>query len=148
MARTQHQINLPPAHLQNTTHGTSARQISTPRPAAEPLRRNSTHEDELRSEQSHDAASALAARLFNQAVDAATLTNKEIASLCGVSESLVGRWRAPHAREQPSLLQMLLLPPSFHLHMNKAINNHYGFGRAAMTRLLEAMGDVALMVAE
>jgi hypothetical protein len=86
---------------------------------------------------------ALAAELLNAAFDAAGLENKEIAHLCGVSVSLVEKWRSPETRGCPSFLQLLLLPPSFHWHLHKAINRHFGFGRLALIELLDAAGLVA-----
>lgn len=89
---------------------------------------------------------ALAAELLNAAFDAARLTNKEIGHLCGVSVSLVEKWRSPETRGCPSFLQLLLLPPSFHIALHRAMNKRFGFGRAALARLLDAANDLALVV--
>ena len=88
----------------------------------------------------------LAAEVLDGAFSAAGLTNKEIAHLCGVSVSLVEKWRSVEARGCPSFVQMLLLPPAFHLQLHRQLNRHYGFGRAALSRVLEGLGDLALVV--
>lgn len=87
---------------------------------------------------------ALAAELLNAAFDAAGLENKQIAGLCCVSVSLVEKWRSAESRGCPSFLQMLLLPPSFHVELHKAMNKHYGYGRQAVLDLLDAVGRLAV----
>lgn len=90
----------------------------------------------------------LAVELLNAAFEAARLDNKEIAHLCGVSVSLVEKWRSTDARGCPSLAQMLRLPPTFHLALHRALNKRFGFGRAALARLIGAAEDLALAVGE
>ena len=85
-----------------------------------------------------------AANLFNAACEEARLSNKDIAHLCGVSISLVEKWRSPDARGCPSFVQLLMLPPRFHLELHRALNKHYGFGRQALLDLLDAVGRLSL----
>lgn len=101
-----------------------------------------------KSEQAADAAPApsesLAAELLDAAFDAAHLTNKEIAHLCGVSVSLVEKWRSSEARGCPSFVQMLLLPPSFHIALHRVMNRRFGYGRVVLKRVLDDISDLAL----
>lgn len=87
----------------------------------------------------------LAAALLDEAMENAGLTNKEVAHLCDVSVSLVEKWRSTEARGCPSFVQMLCLPPAFHLELQRAMNRRFGFGRAALMQLLEAAGSLALI---
>lgn len=88
----------------------------------------------------------LAAELLDEAFGCAGLANKETAHLCGVSVSMVEKWRSSEARGCPSFVQLLLLPPSFHIALHKSMNKRFGFGRAAMADLLEAVGSLAMVV--
>lgn len=103
--------------------------------------RNSEHEADVlgKSEQ-------LAALFLNQAIDRAGLTNKEVAHLCGVSVSLVEKWRSTEARGCPSFVQMLLLPPAFHLELHRAVNRRFGFGAQILARLMNDLSDLAVVV--
>lgn len=78
----------------------------------------------------------------------APITSQEVAHFCGVSESLVNRWRSQDYRDSPSLVQLLRHPVSFHVALNAALNRRYGFGRAALVRLLEAAGNLAFAAEE
>ncbi len=75
----------------------------------------------------------------------AHLERKEIAHLCGVSESLVDKWCSVDQRGCPSFVQMLMLPPSFHLALHKAMNAKFGFARAALLDLIESVGALAVL---
>lgn len=102
-----------------------------------------------KSEQGDEAlgkTEQIAAVLLNEAFDACGLENKEIAHLCDVSVSLVDKWRSTEARGCPSFVQMLLLPPSFHLELHRAMNARFGFGRAILRRFLDDAADLALLV--
>lgn len=88
----------------------------------------------------------LAAELLDAAFAAAGLSNKDIAHLCGVSQSLVEKWRSTESRGAPSFVQLLLLPPAFHITLHKLLNRRFGFSRAALRDLLEAAGSLALLV--
>ena len=103
----------------------------------------SEHDPDALRESERDAA-----RLLDQAFTDAGLETKVIADLCGVSPSLVEKWRSTEARGGPSFLQLLCLPPAFHLAMNKLLNQRYGFGRAALLDLLDAVGRLALLAEE
>lgn len=87
-----------------------------------------------------------AAELLHAAITAATLTNQEVAHLCGVSENLVEKWRSTHSRGCPSFAQMLCLPPRFHWELHRAMNRRYGFGRQALLELLAAAGSLAMVI--
>lgn len=89
-------------------------------------------------------ADALAARLFDEALIAAQISSQEAAHLFGVSESLVRKMRSPNSRERVSFAQMLRLPPAFHIALHRVMNRRFGFGRAALARLLEAAGELGL----
>jgi hypothetical protein len=106
-SRAHGQRSLPPMLLPNSSQDEAARRISS------------------------DEPEVIAARLFDASVAAAKLTNYEVATLTGVSESLVTRWRSENYRESPSFIQMLRLPPAFHLELHRALNRHYGFRPAA-----------------
>src|SRR5690242_13586292 len=73
--------------------------------------RKSEHDAETLSEQEQIAAELLDEAFSDPKVK---LTDKEIAHLCGVSESLAQKWRSKTQRGCPSFVQMLLLPPNFH----------------------------------
>jgi hypothetical protein len=126
--RSDGQLNLPPAPLANRTQPDAVRPNHT-RDAWDPTQ-----------------AHAVAAELFDEALTAAKLTSQEAAYLLSVSESLVRRMRSPNARERVSFTQMLRLPPAFHVELHRAMNRRFGFGRQALARLLDAVGDLALVL--
>jgi DNA-binding transcriptional regulator YiaG len=103
--------------------------------------RNSEHDVEALGE-----SEQLAATFLNQAFDAAGLTTKEIAHLCGVSTSLVEKWRSTDARGGPSFVQLLMLPPTFHFELHRAMNRRFGFGRQLLARLADDLADLAMVV--
>jgi hypothetical protein len=90
----------------------------------------------------------VAARMLDEAFTAAGLDTKEIAHLCDVTPSLVEKWRSTEQRGCPSFAQLLMLPPSFHFQLHRAMNRHYGFGRQLLARVLDDLGAVALAVGE
>lgn len=108
-------------------------------------RANQTQSETTLPKETHDAQS-LAAELFDEALREARIETGEVAYLLGISESLVRRMRSKDARERVSFVQMLRLPPTFHIELHRAMNRRFGFGRAALRRLLDAVGD--LVVAE
>jgi transcriptional regulator with XRE-family HTH domain len=134
------QLNLPPALLTNSSQEQDARTNSSREPAA---RTNCSEE-----------AERLAALFFDEGLREAKdlagapapISSKEVASLLGVSESMVNRWRSTNYREGPSFTQMLRLPLSFHLALHRAMNRRFGFGRHALRRVLDAVGDLALAI--
>ena len=133
-SRQQNQLNLPPALLQGSEH----------QPVV--LRKSEQASNALRTAEQADDSSRIAAELFDAAVVASKLRNPEIAHLIGVSESLVQKWRSAETRECPSFVQMLRLPPAFHIELHRAMNKRFGFGRAALNRLLDAVSDLSLVV--
>lgn len=120
---THSQMNLPPVLLANDT------QDEAPRPKCTPA-----------------VASVHAAELFDEALTDARITTAEVAYLLSVSESLVRRMRSKDARERVSFAQMLLLPPAFHWALHKSMSTRYGYGRKALTDLLEAAGRIAMVI--
>lgn len=87
-----------------------------------------------------------AAQRFDEALTRAGLSSKEVATVLGVSDSLVNRWRSPNYRETPSFIQVCCLEMqsfSFALALHRVNSRRHGFGRAALSRLLEAAGDLA-----
>lgn len=105
---------------------------------------NETHSDPVRPKDTQ-AADALAAQLFDEALTASGLTTADVAYLLHCSESLVRRMRSHDARERISFPQLLKLPPSFHWALHKAMNRHFGFGRQALLDLLDAAGRLAVV---
>jgi len=93
-------------------------------------------------------SSELAARWFDEALTRAGLESKEVAHLLGVSVSLVDKWRSTNEQRCPSFVQMLCLPPRFHFELHRVMNRHFGFGRAALARVIEAAGDLAAVEVE
>lgn len=101
-----------------------------------------------RSEQANEAlgkSEQLASEILNAAFDAAGLQNKEIAHLCGVSVSLVEKWRSTEARGCPSFVQLLMLPVNFHWELHKAMDRHFGLGRRALADVISAIGSLAML---
>lgn len=90
-------------------------------------------------------ASRVASEVFAAACRDARLTPAEVAFLCGVSENLVNKWQNPNDERCPSFAQMLCLPFAFHLTLFGLMNRRFGFARAAVQRLLSAVGDVAVL---
>jgi len=106
-------------------------------PRRAPLNNSELHGDGLSDSEQ------LAARVLDEAFRTAGLDNKEIAHLCGISVSLVDKWRRTDQRGCPSVAQMLRLPPAFPVALHRVLNRRYGFGRAALGRALDALGDLA-----
>lgn len=133
-ARANAQLNLPPTEVQK----------SEVRPAA--FRKSEDHATAF--QKSEDDGYRTASELFDASMSAleasGRLTNKEVAHLCGVSVSLVEKWRQRDSRSCPSFAQMLRLPASFHIELHRAMNRRYGFGKAALASLLEAAGALAV----
>ena len=139
MSASRHaQRNLPPMEVRKPEDGA-------------PVFRKS-EDDAAAFRKTEDDGYALASALFDAAMgdlerrDRGALTNKDVAFLCGVSESLVQKWRSPDQRACPSFAQLLVLPPAFHIALHRAMNQRFGFGRAALARLLDVACDLALVV--
>jgi hypothetical protein len=114
-------------------------------PPAPMLRANETQSSSPRPEWTTDP-DQLASMMFDRAIENAHLTTAEVAYLFGVSESVVRRMRSKDARERVAFGQLLRLPPVFHIELSKLLNEHFGFRRAALLRLLDAVGDLAVAV--
>jgi hypothetical protein len=93
-----------------------------------------------------EEAAKASSEIFDEAIRAAKLTNKEVAHLLGCSASLVMKMRSPEDRATVSFAQMLRLPLTFHIELHRAMNRRYGFGRAALARLVEAIGDIVVLM--
>lgn len=92
------------------------------------------------------AAEALAADVFTRALEAAAITRDEAAFLMGVTRSMVDQMCAPTVAKAPSLIQVLLLGPAFHLALIHELDKHFGLGRAALARVQQALGTLGLML--
>lgn len=87
-----------------------------------------TNQERLTQEEADD----LSARLLNDAIEGARLTNGDIAFILGISESLVRKMRSPHTRERMSHAQMLRLGvarPLFYIELTIATDAHTGWFR-------------------
>jgi hypothetical protein len=91
-------------------------------------------------------APAVSASIFDQAIVKAGIERKEVAALVGVSTSLVDKWCDVHADRSPSFTQLLCMPLSFHLALNKVMNRRFGFWRAIARDLFETIGQFAAAV--
>lgn len=111
--------------------------------------RNSTQSVDLR-----ENAQEIASHIFDDAVEGSRLTNQSIAFALKVSDSIVGRWRNPNAREFPSLLQLQQLGElkdvgqTFLCEFNKACTRRNRLGRRVLQSVLDAVGDLAVAVGE
>ena len=109
------------------------------------LRTKDSQPVELSAEQAH----ALSAEVFAEAMDIVPkIEPKVAAALCGVSVSMVYRWRSTEHRERPSYSQLLRLGPEFALRMNRIESRRFGHVRRALMNLMDAAGDLAMAVGE
>ena len=109
------------------------------------LRTKDSQPTELTAEQAH----ALSAEVFAEAMDVPPkLEPKAVAACCGVSVSMVYRWRSTDHRERPSYSQLLRLGPDFALRMNRIESRRFGHVRKALANLMDAAGDLAVAVGE
>src|SRR5688572_7529087 len=87
---------------------TSEQLKATFRKSEQPIPASTETASAFRTSEPQDAAlgnaEQLAAELLDEAFTRAGLENKEIAHLCGVSVSLVEKWRSREARGCPSLV--------------------------------------------
>lgn len=73
--------------------------------------------------------------------------NSTLAAMCGVSESLVSRWRKPNQRELPSIGQVFALGSEF-LRLFKAEQSKcFGWGTTALMDVVKAVGELAEEIA-
>lgn len=113
--------------------------------------RNSTLKATLRRKSTHGLiemdAEQLAAVVLDEAFIAMGWTNKSIGADLHINESVVGRWRAPHAREWPSHVQMVKLGQlsngEFLRLIHRGFARRYGWGRKALLDLVSAVEDLA-----
>lgn len=150
-ARGKSQLNLPPVEVRKSEQPSAPFRNPEHQPGPERLGAAVLGNSEqrlaaLRIQEHADDRHVLAASILDEAFRLANLESKEAAHLVGVSTSLVDKWRSVDERGCPSLAQLLMLPPTFHIALHRVMNRRFGFGRAALSRLLEAAGDLALGV--
>lgn len=109
--------------------------------------RKSDQEDRAVRNTDREASEALAATMFSAALDASGITRDEAGFLMGgISRSLVDKMCSPTERQCPSLIQLLLLPPSFHIALIQELDKHFGLGRAMLARVQQSLGALGLLV--
>lgn len=152
--RTKHQLQIPPMEVQKTEQLAppfrKTEREKTVAAATVPAFRNMESPLEafrIPEPLDADAAALVASELFDAACTQSGLITKEIAALCGVSESLVWKWRSSEARVCPSFAQLLMLPFRFHLSLIRAWNKRFGFARALLSRVVNDLG-LAMAVGE
>ena len=136
-SQQQSQRSLPPMEVRNSNHGESSV-------------RNTNHGAESVSETNQtgrQAAEILAAAIFSAALDAAGITRDEAAFLMGrVTRSMVDQMCSKTVPKAPSLIQLLMLPPSFHIALIQELDTHFGLGRAVLARVQQTLGTLSLLV--
>ena len=86
---------------------------------------------------------------FDEAVIAAGLSNKEIATTCGIaSDSMVSRWRSADQKDCPSLVQVLKLGPDFLRLMNRGFSRRCGWTNKALLDIAASLGEIAVVLEE
>lgn len=151
-SRTQSQPLPASAEVQDSESRATAFRISEydvppPRAAKASLRSSEPDADALRiAEDRIEVANVAKAEILSEAFAIANLDPKEIAHLCFVSRSLAEKWQKSDQRACPNLIQLLLLPPTFWVAIHRVTNRRYGFGVAALHRLLEDLGIVATSI--
>lgn len=134
MKHQQSQMPLPPMEVRKTD------------PSGTAIRKSDQENQSVRASD-REAAEARAAAMFSRALDAAGITRDEAGYLMGgISRSLVDKMCSPTERQCPSLVQLLLLPPQFHLALIQELDGHFGLGRAVLARVQQAVGTLALLV--
>jgi hypothetical protein len=122
MSRHQSQLALPPMHLPNGARS-AAMLPNQEQPSEVPA---------IREQLTADEADDLASQLVSDAIDAARLTNADVAFVLGISESLVRKMRSPNTRERMSHGQILKLgfhSPRFYVELTLATDARTGWLR-------------------
>lgn len=110
------------------------------------VRRSDAVETPVRkSDLTRDAGERVAAEMFSQALKASGINRDEAAALMGVSRSLVDKF-CEATGKSPSLIQVVLLGPAFHIELIKELDKHFGLGRALLARVQQSLGTLGLMV--
>jgi hypothetical protein len=99
-----------------------------------------------KTDQARESAESLAATIFDAALKSAGIERGEAAYLFGVSTSMVDKMCSPNERQAPSLIQLLMMPPHFHIALIKELDKHFGLGRALLARVQESLGTLGLLV--
>lgn len=135
-------------HSHQSQLGLGPMEVRDSEPTGEPFRKSEQSASAFRTSENGplcgaDASIGLASELFDAALTAALLESKEVAAFLDVSVSTVDKWRNPNERSVPSFAQMLCLPLSFHLALNRVMNRRFGFWRAIARDLFETVGQFA-----
>lgn len=88
---------------------------------------------------------AVAALILHEAISRSGLTTKEVAHACGVSASMVEKWRSTNSRGCPSYAQLLMLPSAFQAELFRAQNRRLGFIRNVLVGGLEDIAGSILL---
>ena len=67
------------------------------------------------------------------------------AALMGVGRSLVDKM-CEATGKSPSLIQIVLLGPVFHVALLKELDKHFGLGRAVLAQVQQSLGALGLLV--
>jgi hypothetical protein len=118
-------------------------EVRSPDPLKATVRKSDPREETVRTPDRADAA-ALAATIFSNALESARITRDEAAYLFGVSRSLVDKMTT--GEKAPSLVQLLMLPPQFHLALIRELDAHFGLGRSVLAQVQQAIGTLGLLV--
>lgn len=108
--------------------------------------RNSDHAEDPVRKSDREAAERLAAELFARALEAAHIERDEAAFLMGVTRSMVDKMCAPTEAKAPSLVQLVLLGPAFHVALIQQLDHHFGLGRALLARVQQTLGTLGLLL--
>jgi hypothetical protein len=131
-SRSQSQLKLPPMEVRKTDSAVS------------PIR-HTDRDDHVVRISDRDAAARLAAQIFSEALAASKINRDEAAALVGVSRSLIDKM-CEATGKSPSLLQIVLLGPVFHVALLRELDKHFGLGRAVLAQVQQSVGALALLV--
>lgn len=137
MNRNQSQVALPPMEVRSSNHQDASVRKSHQGPDAVVK----PHQID------RNAAEILAATIFDNALESAGITRDEAAFLMGqISRSMVDQMCSTSAPKSPSLIQLLMLPPQFHVALIQELDKHFSLGRALLARAQQALGTLGLLV--
>jgi hypothetical protein len=123
----------------------SLSEVRSPNQLKASVRKSHQAEEAVRNDR--ESADALAAAIFTHALESAGITRDEAAYLMGgISRSMVDQMCAPTVAKAPSLVQLLLLPPQFHLALIRELDAHFGLGRSVLAQVQQAIGTLGLLV--
>lgn len=147
------QRNLPPMELENDSAQGLARTKDSPASppsmafeAAVAPRTNDSAAPVARTNHSDENPCTAASVLVDECITDARLDSKVVAQLCGVTTSLVNRWRSSNYDDSPSLAHLLRLPAGFHWALVKRLIRRFAFGQRAIAEAVETQGVLAVVV--